>query len=101
MKTLNGFVMTEIYCGERKIQTKVTSGFASVQQKANIVKLKVLQDAQITYGNSVITIPKDGYVYVKEENLYTQKHLTQKFEISGDSRQFILLDFNYVVAYDE
>jgi hypothetical protein len=93
--------MTEIYKGERKIKSKVSAGFASIQQKSNLVKLKVLESALINTSNETYHIGNDCYVLVKEEALYTQNHLTQQFEIDGQERKFMLIDYSYIVGVIE
>lgn len=101
MKTINNFVMTELYKGKRKIQTKVSSGFASVQQKSNLVRLKVLADAVLQYGSETLHIEKDCVVILREEDLYTQKHLTKRYEMKDNHGEFMLIDLNYIIGIEE
>jgi len=98
--TINGYVMTELYQGERKLKSKVTSGFASVQQKSALIKLKVLGEAVIVQGTKAITIPEGCYILVKEEILYTHKHLTQQYEIDGSPNKFMLVDSTAIIGME-
>ena len=101
MKTINNYIMTELYKGQKKLQTKISSGFASVQQKSNLIKLKVLADAVLQYGSEILHIEKDCKIIVKEEDLHTQKHLTSRYEIKDNEGQFMLVDSNYIVGIEE
>jgi hypothetical protein len=101
MMTVNNKLLVEPPQGERKLETKLQSGFASIKQKSNLVGLKVLKDAtvQITEQDS-LKIPSGSMVYVMEDFLYTQHKVLPKVEFDGDDKKYMILDFSNVIAVD-
>ena len=47
MKTLNNNLLVRAYKGENKIKSKVSSGFATVQQKSTLVPLEAVESFEI------------------------------------------------------
>lgn len=95
---MNLKIMTEPYKGERKIESQVKSGFASVKQKTTIITLKVLADAYIDEGR---TVKAGSRVHIKEEILYAKFTTQTPFESSSVGFPFIFVDFNDVMFVTE
>jgi hypothetical protein len=97
-KTLNLKIMTEPYKGERKIESSVKSGFASVKQKSTIIALKVLSDAYIDEGR---TIKAGSKVHINEEVLYAKFTTQRPYESAAVEGPFVFVDFNDVMFVTE
>lgn len=97
--TINNYIITEPYMGEKKIEAKISRGFAMVSQKTNLVGLKVLVDAHLADG---VTIPQGSKVYIKEEVLYTQTWAKDTLDIKDEGfGGFILVDAKNIVMIGE
>jgi hypothetical protein len=96
--SVNDFVITEPYTGEKKLEANVKSGFAYVSQKNSLVGLKVLFDAKLKDGS---TIKQGQKIFIKEEILYKQKWATDTFTIK-DSKisNFVVVELKDVVAIE-
>lgn len=96
-KTINGRIMAEPYKGQRKIESQVKSGFASVKQKSTVVALKVLADAHI--GDQIVTT--GSFVHVLEEVLFHKLTTQKPFESKDVEGEFVFIDFNDVLFISE
>lgn len=88
----NNIVICEPYKGARKVQSKVTSGFASVEQKSKIVGLKVLVDSVIS---EKLTIKAGDVVYLAEERLFIDGR--KPMNADAVSEEFITIGFNEII----
>ena len=100
MNTLHSNLMVEPWKGDRKLKAKVSNGFASISQKSNIVKLKVLVDAHINYAGNTMIISKGSHVLVSEELLFTNKQALKTVTIEEGATEYMLLDFNYIIGIE-
>lgn len=97
MKSLNNRLILEPYTGDRKVKTKVSSGFAMVQQKSTLVGLKVLVDSEIVLGGVKTEIKKGQKAYFLEDTLYTQKWSKSTFTCDALKEEFIVAMSSEVV----
>ena len=93
IKSYNNIIITEPYKGKTGIRSKVQSGVAVIQQKVNVVPLRVLQDA---YISDKIEIKKGDVVYVKEDILHVNKQYSQPLECDDVSGQFVLMNYSHI-----
>lgn len=98
IKTLHGHIMVEPWKGDRKIKSKISNGFASVLQKTNIVKLKVLVDAKVNYANSTLDIAEGSFILVSEELLLVSKQSLKTVTIEEGTQEYMLIDINNVIG---
>jgi len=97
MKTLNNKLIIEPYEGIRKVEAKVTSGFATIKQRTNLIGLKVLLDGTITQGQNVIEVKEGQIVYYQENTLYSQAWAKEVYTCDDIKKPFILAEAAYVI----
>lgn len=96
MRTFNK-IAVKAYKKERKLEAKVTSGFATTKQKSTLVGLEVLADAILFFGHEPIVVEKGSTAYFKEEDLYANQWARYEYEIDGMEDKFALAEPNYLV----
>jgi hypothetical protein len=97
VNSMNNRFICEPYKGDRALKAVSSNGFAIVQQKVNIVGLKVLVDAVIFCGAMQgISWPKGSVVHIKEELLFTQQWAQKVYESSAVEGKFIIVDASQV-----
>ena len=77
MKTINNKLITKPYRGKRTIRQKVSSGFASVVQKGNLVGLEVLVKSTLILNGVEHKVLPGDIAYFEEELLYNSKWSNQ------------------------
>jgi hypothetical protein len=80
------------------LKSEVKSGFAFVQNKTDIVALKVLSEGEIVEGSFKRTILANSTIYVKEERLTTMPWGKTVFKLAGE--EVILIPGNEVIAIE-
>jgi hypothetical protein len=100
MKTVNNKILCEAYGGGKGIRAEVKSGFATVQQKNNLVSLKTLATALVRSGDEILEIPAGSTLYFSEEVIYLhqQYHTTIKNDLF--EQPAILADFSHVIGFE-
>lgn len=93
-------IMVEPYIGKRSIRANTSTGFASIEQRSTILRLKVLADCEIFVNNNIVKIKKDQIVLISEELLYSQQRVLKKYNIKDKKEQFMLLDFNNIIGIE-
>lgn len=90
MKSTNGNLILKPYEGVRKLEAKVSSGFATVKQKTNLIGLELLVDSEDYYKGTIL--------YFLEETLYHRPWSKKVFECSEIEGKFIIGLASDVVA---
>ena len=94
IESVNNLIVCEPYRGNRGIKSKVHSGVATIQQKTEVVGLKVLKRACIS---SEIYVEAGSTIYIKEEVLYNIKEYSVELSCKDISDPFVLVNFQHVV----
>ena len=100
MKTYNKLAL-EPYKGSGKAEAVVSSGFASIKQRSNLIGLKLLCHADIQIGDKVMHLNKGDTAYFVEEVLHASPWTKKKYQIDGIEGDFIIASFNDVAVMDE
>lgn len=99
IRSVNQLLVCEPYKGTKGLKSKVSSGMAVVQQKTEMIGLKVLRDAQISESR---TIKKGSVVFIKEEVLYTyREQYGTPLNCSEISEPFVLVNYGHVAFVKE
>lgn len=99
MKSINLLIACEPYKGGRGLKSKISSGVSIVQQKTEIIPLKVVVDAEIEKGR---IIKAGSLLYIKEEILYTYKdQYTQPLDCKDIKEPFVLANYSHVAFVKE
>jgi hypothetical protein len=100
MITVNNKILCEAYGGGKGLKAEVKSGFATVQQKNNLVSLVTLAAAVVKNGDKTLEIPAGSKLYFSEEILYLhqQYHTVLKNELF--QQPTVLADFGHVVGFE-
>lgn len=96
--TVNNKIFCEPYSGGKDLKSEVKSGFATVQQKNNLVGLRVLADAVVKNGDKLLEIPKGSVVLFNEETLFLQKQYHTPIKNDFLKEPCIIADFSHVVG---
>lgn len=96
--SINDQLILSKYDHGQGLKTNVKSGFATTQQKTNLVSLELLVDAMLNNGNVVKAGSK---VYFVEEFLYTDQ-VAKRVRSGGIvGGEFVVLDLKNAVAIEE
>lgn len=98
MLSVNNKIFCEPYTGGKSLKSEVKSGFATVQQKNNLVGLKVIADATITVGARTLEIPKGSVVFFNEETLYVHQQYHAPIKNNVFEEPCVIADFNHVIG---
>ena len=101
MKSLNGKFIVEPYKGSGKLKAKISGGFATVEQKTNLVGLKLLVDAIIPSGSMSHFYEKGSIVYFSEETLHIGDWSKQTYTLDSIGEKFILAPYSQAIMIDE
>lgn len=93
IKSFNRKIVCEPYKGSTGLKSKVTRGVAVVQQKTEVVGLKVLRDAKI---DDSLELSAGDVVFIKEETLHTIKQYQYPLECEAIEEPFVIVDFGHV-----
>ena len=99
--SFNGYLILQPYKHSGKIKAKISGGFASVEQKTNLVGLKMLTHGNIQIGQDVRMVPKGVTIYFKEETLHTSDWATTKYSCEAIGGEFILAPASAMVMIDQ
>ncbi len=88
-KTLNNQIITESF-GDRSIETKITSGFASIKQKTTLKALKVLIGNERIAAGSTVYVPGDACRQPFADKIYEDVNVL-------DGAKFIVVPENFVI----
>lgn len=100
MMTVNNKILCEAYAGGKTLKAEVSSGFATVQQKNNMVALKTLADATVRNGNELLKIPKGSTLFFSEETLYINQRYHTPIKNTVSEKAAVLADFNDVIGVE-
>ena len=92
--SFNNKLILKPYEGERKIRANISSGFAKIQQKTNLIGLELLVEFK---GDSII-IPEGATVFFKEELLYNSDWSRKTYDCPVVKEKFILAEFGNVIC---
>jgi len=97
--TLNNKILCEPYLGGKGLKSEVKSGFATVQQKNNLVGLKVLANAHVKVSaDKTLEIGAGSIVYFNEETLYTYPQYHSPIKNDVLDQPCILANFDHVIG---
>lgn len=98
--SMNDKLILEPYDHGQGLKTEIRNGLAFVQQKVNLVPLRVLVEARLNDGSY---IPAGSVAYIEEDILCgktaTWAKTIRKCDALGDQR-FIVVDKQHVVMVD-
>ena len=106
MKSYNNNLILEPYTGVNKIEaTGIKTGFAGIKQKSNLIGLKLLADAQLSFqsptgsdsGQNSNLLKKGQIVYFQEDQLHVGGWSKKTFTCEGIKGKFILAPSNLMV----
>lgn len=99
MKSCNNNLVLEPYKGSNKIETTgVSTGFATVKQKSNLIGLKSLANGIIVgVGGVQENVEKGQTVYFEEEQLHAGGWAKKTYTCEGIEGGFILAPGNLAV----
>lgn len=93
IKSFNRKIVCEPYKATNGLKSKVSRGVAVVQQKTEVVGLKVLRDAKV---DNDLELKSGDVVYLKEETLHTIKQYQYPLECVDIEEPFVIVDFGHV-----
>jgi len=96
MMSFNNKLILKPYTGEKRLKAEVSSGFARVAQKSNLVGLEVLVGASIILNGAQVQIDKGAVAYFEEEVLYSQDWSKKKFTADFIEEEFVIADYSNV-----
>lgn len=100
MISVNNKLMLEPYKGKGKLESRVTSGFATVKQKDTLVGLKLLADGRVVIGKDMLEVKKGQTVYFSEEILHAHDWAKKTFNLENSDERFIIAEAAHVVAVE-
>jgi hypothetical protein len=98
MISVNNKIFCEAYSGGKSLKSEVKSGFATIQQKNNLVGLRVLADATVAFGTKTLDIPKGSVVFFNEETLYIHQQYHAPIKNNVFDEPCVVADFNHVIG---
>lgn len=98
MRSVNNKLICEPFTGGKGLKTEVKNAFASVQQKNNLVGLKLLADAFIVTPSNNYTINAGSIVYFHEEVVHNHNNFHVPMPANAHIKvPFIVADFSQVI----
>jgi len=97
---INNKLILEPYTGKREIKAKKQKGWDTVDQKTNLVGLKVLVDGTVSTQNWTTKINKGDFVFFPEELLYSQSWSKKELTSSFIDEPFIIVEGVYAVCVE-
>lgn len=91
-RSFNNRLILEIY-KKSELRSKISNGFASIDQKTTLKGLKVLVETKLNDGT---LIRKNSLAYIKEELLHTQVWAQKPLECEAIGQSFIIVDISFV-----
>jgi hypothetical protein len=94
---INGRVIVETYKEDRALKSKVQNGFATIEQKSQLVGLKALADGLLTaaQGESQY-VAKGDVVYIREALLRDAAWAKVSFTADLIEGNFMIVESQYV-----
>jgi hypothetical protein len=94
MFSTNNKIMVEPYKPSKKLRSKGT-GFVTIDQKENIVELKVVHDAKLVNGE---IIKAGSKLLVREDFLSVQQASLRVFSIGDSKDEFMLIEYENIIG---
>lgn len=97
MYTLNDKLLVEPYKLGQGLKPEIRNGLAVVEQKVNLVGLKLLADAKLNSGE---ILEKGAVIYFREEDLCNKMSVWAQRQMKSDFTEdkFLIADKKDVVA---
>lgn len=95
-RSLNNRLIVEVY-KKTELRSKVTNGFATIDQKSTLKGLRVLVEGKLNDGTIV---RRDSIAYIREESLHTQAWAQKSLECELFKQPFLIVDANFVEFID-
>lgn len=99
--TVNNRLIVEAYKSDKALRSKVSNGFATIDQKGVLKGLRLLVDAKVVRGDTVEIVYAGDTIYIREETLHNAAWAKAFLEAPGIEGQFILVDLANVEMIDE
>lgn len=94
--SVNNRLVLESYKGGRELKTNNSSGFAKVSQKIELTGLRVLIDAKLSIGNTIVQIPRNSVAYIKQEYLHNHPWAKNILESDSIGEPFVIAELNMI-----
>ncbi|HHB52038.1 MAG TPA: hypothetical protein ENK75_03190 [Saprospiraceae bacterium] len=94
---MNNRVITKPYAGKRGIRQKVTSGFATVEQKGKLIGLEVLVDATVIFNNVEQKLKAGDIAFFPEDLLHGAAWSNKIMSCDEIKEPFIMTDGGSIV----
>ena len=101
IESVNNKLILEPYRGVKKLKSKISSGFATVEQRTALVGLKVLAKGVISTINWTTAVNEGDVVYFSEEVLYTQSWSTNSLTSAAINVPFIVAEGAYAIMIEK
>jgi len=95
-RSLNNRLLVEAY-KKGELRSKVSNGFATIDQKSTLKGLRVLIEGRLTDGTIV---RRDSIAYIREEVLHTQAWAQKPLECEFFKQPFLIVDAGNVEFID-
>lgn len=96
MITVNNLIAVQPYINEKKIETKVVSGFARIDNKVKVLKMLV----KAPFKNSEMELKEGDFVFVKESDFMQKQIVTTAFAIPGIDVEVQLIPSQNVIGIE-
>jgi len=98
MISINNHIFLKPYAGDKAIKATVSSGFASIKQKDNLIGLECIAAATLVTGQTTQTITKGSIVFFSEELLFNQPWATKTYNCDDVKEKFIIAPVNQITS---
>ena len=95
-RSLNNRLLIEVY-KKGELRSKVTNGFATIDQKSTLKGLRVLVEGKLNDGT---IIRRDSIAYIREEVLHTQAWAQKSLECEFIPQPFLIVDALFIEFID-
>lgn len=85
----NNKLICETYKADRTLRKVVSSGFATVEQKSQVIGLSVLVDAKLANGD---TVRAGSKAWIKEKLLRDGQAFKESYECDTLAEKFLVVD---------
>lgn len=94
--SVNNRLVLESYKGGRELKTNNSSGFAKVSQKIELSGLRILVDAKLSIGNTVVQVQRGSIAYIKQEYLHNHPWAKNILESDSIGEPFVIAELNMI-----
>lgn len=95
-RSLNNRLLVEVY-KKGELRSKVSNGFATIDQKSALKGLRVLIEGKLNDGTIV---RRNSIAYIREEVLHTQAWAQKPLECEFIPQPFLIVDAGFIEFID-